>query len=84
MCKSQKVIEPNKPIKEQNLLEETLAIIALLNLKYWCDDDYEKQRLKKIYARNEKIYQEVFQVEFDSDKIFNKGTKIDQLEESTN
>lgn len=34
------------PIKEQNLKEETLGIIALLNLEYWCKDEYEKQQMQ--------------------------------------
>ena len=52
-----KEIHTDIPISEQNLKKETLAIIALLNLKYWCDDEEEKTRLKKIYAENEKKYQ---------------------------
>lgn len=72
-----KIIDPNKPIKEQNLKEETLAIIALLNLQYWCEDEKEKERLKEIYAKNEKLYEEVFQVEFDPDKIFKNRIETD-------
>ena len=53
-----KNINPNQPIKEQNLKEETLALIAMLNLQYWCEDENEKQRLKAIYAENERKYQE--------------------------
>lgn len=52
-----KEIKTDIPISEQNLKEETLAIIALLNLKYWCDDEQEKTRLKKVYEENEKKYQ---------------------------
>ncbi len=51
-------INPNIPIKEQSLNEDTLAIIALLNLKYWCNDKDERNRLKGIYKSNEYIYQE--------------------------
>ena len=72
-----KIIDPNKPIKEQNLKEETLALIALLNLQYWCEDEQEKERLKEIYAKNEKLYEEVFQVEFDPDKIFKNRIETD-------
>lgn len=72
-----KIIDPNKPIKEQNLKEETLALIALLNLQYWCEDEKEKERLKEIYAKNEKLYEEVFQVEFDPDKIFKNRIETD-------
>ena len=48
-----KEIDPNVPISEQNLKEETLALIAFLNLKYICEDETEKERLKKIYSENE-------------------------------
>jgi len=70
-----KNINPNTPIKDQNLMEETLAIIALLNLEYWCEDEQEKARLRKIYSNNEKAYNEVFQIAFDPNKIFNKQSE---------
>ena len=47
-----KNIDTSIPIKDQNLKEETLAIIALLNLQYWCKDETEKKRLQTIYAQN--------------------------------
>ena len=49
-----------------------MGIIALLNLQYWCEDENEKQRLKEVYAKNEKIYQEMLQVSFNPDDIFKK------------
>lgn len=67
-----KGINPTEPIKNQNLKEETLGIIALLNLQYWCEDENEKQRLKEVYDKNEKIYQEKLQVSFNPDDIFKK------------
>lgn len=70
-----KIIDPNQPIKDQNLKGETLAIIALLNLEYWCEDEQEKERLRKVYSNNEKAYEEVFQIAFDPDKVFNKSTE---------
>lgn len=69
-----KRINPNIAIKNQDLKEETLGIIALLNLQYWCEDEKEKQRLKEVYAKNEKVYQETLQVAFNSDDIFKKRT----------
>lgn len=71
-----KNINPNIPIKDQNLMEETLAIIAMLNLEYWCEDEQEKERLREIYSNNEKAYEEVFQIAFDPDKIFNKPSEV--------
>lgn len=64
------------PIKDQNLKRETLAIIAMLNLQYWCEDEKEKERLRKIYAQNEKIYQETLQIKFNPDNIFKNRQDI--------
>ena len=69
-----KGINPNIAIKNQDLKEETLGIIALLNLQYWCEDENEKQRLKEVYAKNEQVYQEMLQVAFNPDDIFKKRT----------
>lgn len=52
-----KEIDINIPIQYQNLKQETLAIIAILNLEYWCEDKEEKLRLKRIYFNNEEKYQ---------------------------
>lgn len=71
-----KGINPNVPIKNQELKEETLGIIALLNLQYWCEDENEKRRLKEVYAKNEKIYQEHLQVQFNPNEIFKKREPI--------
>lgn len=70
-----KVIDPNVPIKEQNLKKETLALIAMLNLQYWCEDEKEKQRLKKIYANNEIKYQEELRDKYNPDDSFKTKQK---------
>jgi len=75
-----KGINPSIPIKDQALMEETLAIIALLNMEFWCEDENEKERLRKVYANNEKTYEEVFQISFDADKIFNKTVEMNTSE----
>lgn len=48
-----KKIDLVRPIEEQNFLDETMAIIAFLNLKYWCEDEKERERLIKVYKANE-------------------------------
>ncbi len=70
-----KNINSNIPIKEQNLKEETLAIIALLNLQYWCKDEDEKQRLQQIYANNENKYQAELRKKYNPDNIFKNNKK---------
>lgn len=67
-----KEINPEIDIKDQNLMEETLAIIAMLNLKYWCDDEYEKIELIKKYKENNKKYDSVMDDIRVADVIFTK------------
>ena len=67
-----KNIDKDIPIKDQNLLKETLAIIASLNVKYWCKDENEKKRLKQIYAKNEKKYKEMLYEKYNPNELFKK------------
>lgn len=67
-----KTINPNMSIKEQNLKEETLALIAVLNLQYWCEDENEKQRLRKIYSDNEIKHQEKLREMYNPDDVFKR------------
>lgn len=71
-----KGINPKVSIKNQELKEETLGIIALLNLQYWCQDEKEKQRLKEVYEKNEKEYQEQLRIQFNLNEIFKKKENI--------
>ena len=78
-----KIIDANQPIKNQNLKDETLAIIAMINLKYWCDDEEEKKRLMTIYSENEKKYQNELKEKYDIEKIFEErnNKKLENYQE---
>ena len=79
-----KNINPNVPIKKQNLLEETLALIAMLNLQYWCKDENEKERLKRVYAENERKYQDELRDKYNPDNLFkNKQRVVEEKFEET-
>lgn len=75
-----KTINPNIPIKEQNLKEETLALIAMLNLQYWCEDEEEKRRLKKIYSDNEIKHQQKLREKYNPEDVFKTKQKQEQIE----
>ena len=47
-------IDSNIPIAEQSLKNETLALIAFLNMHYWCEDEEEKKKLLQKYKENDK------------------------------
>lgn len=79
--KYHKIINPNISVREQNLKSQTLALIALLNLQYWCKNEQEKERLKRVYANNENKYQEELRKKYNSDNIFKKKINQNKTEE---
>ena len=38
-------IHPSIPLENQNLLPETIGLLAMLKLDYWCEDEEEKKRI---------------------------------------
>ena len=69
-----KTINPNIPIKDQNLKKETLALIALLYIKYICKDKQKIKRLIEIYRNNDIKTQEILMKKYNPDDLF-KGRK---------
>ena len=47
-------IDPSLPLKEQNIKEETKAILALLYRKYWSDPEIREHLEKEFYEKLEK------------------------------
>ena len=74
-----KMIDINQPIKNQNLMDETLAIIAMLNLKYWCDDEEEKKRLVNIYLENERKIHDELKEKYDIERVFKERNSKKEL-----
>ena len=74
------------PIEEQEISDEAIAMIALLHLNYWCEDENEKERLNEIFNENEKKYQDELREKYNPDNLFkNNKYKEEQLsEEQTN
>ncbi len=60
------------PLNKQNIKKETLAIIALLHLNYWCDNEKEKLELKQILKNNEDRYQQELRNKYNPEDIFKK------------
>ncbi len=77
-----KNIDVNRAISEQNLKKETLAIIALLNLQYWCTNEKEKENLKQVYAKNENRYQQELREKYNPENIFKRDTQEKKVEQN--
>lgn len=74
------------PIEEQEISDEAVAMLALIHLNYWCEDENEKERLNAIFEENEKKYQEELSEKYNPDNLFkNKTYREEQIaEEQTN
>ena len=78
-------IDTDVPLIEQNLKRETIVLLAVLNLNYWCDTTEEKQKVLDEFAKNEKERQEILE-KYNPDNLFNKNQEKaseKQLQQST-
>ena len=65
-------IKKDIPLEEQNLLEDTINILAMLKLDYWCENEEEKEELESILTENERLYQEDLREKYNPDNIFKR------------
>lgn len=63
-------IDSNIPLEEQNLLQETVDILAMLKLNYWCTNEKEKEGLFNLLNENEKKYQEELRKKYNPNNLF--------------
>lgn len=77
-------IVPDIPLEEQDLLQETIDILAMLKLNYWCTNE-EKEELLNLLNENEKKYQEELVEKYNPDNLFKKReeTKVVLSEEGS-
>lgn len=68
------------PLNEQNIKKETLSIIALLDLNYWCENENEKLKIKQILKNNEDRYQQEIKDKYNPDDIFKKHRQEKNIE----
>lgn len=66
------IYDANIKLSEQNIKRETISMIALFHLNYWCDTEEEKTELKKLFKNNEITYQKELREKYNPDKIFEK------------
>ncbi len=75
-------IDKNTALEEQKLQRKTLAILAMLNLNYWCENEEEKQELLRAYSNNDKKRNEEIREKYNPDNIFkNKEKQVEQITE---
>ena len=73
-------IDIEKPLIEQNLKRETMVLLAILNLNYWCENEEEKQRFLNELDKNEEEKKEL-EEKYNPDNLFKKKKQIKILKE---
>lgn len=68
-----------KAIQNGKISRNALAIISILNIKYWTDEE-EKQKLKAIYDENEEKYQNKINC-YKEENWLKRKTKKENLQE---
>ena len=66
-------IRTDIPLTEQNLKRETVVLLTILVINYWCDSEEEKQSFIDELEKNEKIKMEL--QEYNPDNLFKNRRK---------
>ena len=69
----QKHISTSIPLEKQKLNNNTLTLLAIINLKYWVDSEEHKQKLLAQYRENDKKILEKLEQPFVYDSIFSES-----------
>lgn len=68
------------PLRKQNIHKETLGILALLYLNYWCENEKEKEILKQTLKNNEDNYQLELRIKYNPEDIFKNNNQKNVIE----
>jgi len=66
-------IDSKIPLEEYKLKDNTINILAMLNLNYWCESEQHKQELLKKYKENDLKYEQELKNKYDTGNLFNKN-----------
>ena len=64
-----------KSLNEQNIKRESLSMIALFHLNYWCNSNEEKEQLKQLFKSNEEKHQAEIREKYNPDNLFKNKEK---------
>lgn len=73
--------DSNIALEQQNIRKESISMIALFHLNYWCNSEEEKNELKTLFKANEEKYQAEIREKYNPDDIF-KNKKQNYIEET--
>ena len=73
------------PLEEQKIKRETIILLAILNINYWCDTEEEKQKFQNELILNEKQRKEL-EEKYNPNNLFKnrKYNHIENIDEKIN
>lgn len=79
-------VDPRVPLQNQGLKKYTLEILAILHVKYWCENEERKAELLARMQANQDKFEAQLREKFNVDKLFNDPSatvvnSLDDLEE---
>ena len=75
-------VDPKRPLANQGLKQYTLEIIALLHLKYWCQDEARKKELYERMKQNQMRIEEKLHEQYGVENLFNAESVVSVKEDS--
>lgn len=69
-------IDVDRPLTEQNLQRETMVLLALLNVNYWCDSEEEREFWLREMANNDNSEYDPNDMSWDLSHLFDESEKI--------
>ena len=69
-------IDPYVPLQNQGLSRYCLEIIALLHLKYWCENEERKKELYDIMLRNQEKLDEQMKNRYSIESLFENTKEV--------
>ena len=69
------LLQENGLLDETKISQETIALFAVLNVKYFMDNENQKHEFLNILKANEEKYQAELREKYNSDNIFQNNSK---------
>lgn len=70
-----------KPLKELKLKDESIAVIDMIYLNYWCDTEEEKNEFISILNTNSQKHQEELKSIYNLNVFENKNSSVENIGE---
>lgn len=67
-------VDPKVPLQNQNLKKYTLELIALLHLKYWCEDEERRKMLYEKMLDNQRKLDDQMREKYNIDNMFDMNS----------